>query len=286
MRSSIKDWLLLLTLLVGIPFLEVMHSKWSSASNDVAPREFVEFDALAHRGRLHADLIRWGRPDSNYTRSESGEFLIGKPDRTRCARWVLEYLDQRIVSGSADRDDDRWDADDNVPVEFRATDKDYRNSGFDRGHLAAAANHHSSERALAATFTLSNAVPMTSELNRGLWASLEDHIRDRVQTGEVAWVLTLPVWKRDEQNNICAKTIGEGGIWIPTHILKSVCWAPDKRRSGDVQVLTLQAWLIPNEERLSGLLDEYRITVDEAESIAGIDMWNSLPRDIEDKLER
>lgn len=250
------------------------------------PRPPAEFDSSFERTRLHADLTRWRTPDSNYFRSASGEFLIGKPDRTRCARWVLEYLTQDTLAGSADRDDDRWRADDDVPVEYRATLADYRNSGWQRGHLAASGNHVSSERAQAATYLLSNAVPQTEELNNGLLRKLEDQIRDRVKAGEVAWVLTAPIWRRDEQQNICARTIGEGGVWVPTHILKAFIVAPDKRRSFDVQTLKCETWLLPNEEKITGTLDGFRISVDEAESIAGFDIWTALPDDIEGQLEK
>lgn len=41
----------------------------------------------------------------------------------------------------------------------RATNADYRGSGFDRGHLAAAANHKWSQKAMADTFYLSNVAP-------------------------------------------------------------------------------------------------------------------------------
>ena len=41
----------------------------------------------------------------------------------------------------------------------RATNQDFRGSGFDRGHLAAAANHKWSQKAMEDTFYLSNVAP-------------------------------------------------------------------------------------------------------------------------------
>ena len=41
----------------------------------------------------------------------------------------------------------------------RSTNKDYSGSGYDRGHLAAAANHRNSESAMNQTFVLSNVSP-------------------------------------------------------------------------------------------------------------------------------
>lgn len=41
----------------------------------------------------------------------------------------------------------------------RSTNADFRGSGFDRGHLAAAANHKWSQKAMDDTFYLSNVAP-------------------------------------------------------------------------------------------------------------------------------
>lgn len=51
-----------------------------------------------------------------------------------------------------------------VHIFHRATNADYRGSGFDRGHLAAAANHKWSQKAMEDTFYLSNVAPQVSLL--------------------------------------------------------------------------------------------------------------------------
>lgn len=48
-------------------------------------------------------------------------------------------------------------------VFHRATNADYRGSGFDRGHLAAAANHKWSQKAMEDTFYLSNVAPQVNK---------------------------------------------------------------------------------------------------------------------------
>jgi endonuclease G len=61
----------------------------------------------------------------------------------------------------------------------------FTNSGFDRGHLATAADLPESQD----TFLTSNAVPQIQSLNRGQWRALENEIRKlrpiRVLTGAV-----------------------------------------------------------------------------------------------------
>lgn len=47
----------------------------------------------------------------------------------------------------------------------------FRRSGYDRGHLAAAANHRSSQDSMCATFFLSNMSPQVGELTEIIFSS-------------------------------------------------------------------------------------------------------------------
>lgn len=49
---------------------------------------------------------------------------------------------------------------------FRSRNQDYKNSGYDRGHLAAAANHRFSQRMMDQTFFLCNMAPQVYLLNK------------------------------------------------------------------------------------------------------------------------
>jgi DNA/RNA endonuclease G (NUC1) len=88
--------------------------------------------------------------------------------------WVAHTLTPEQLDGAAPR-----------PSRFRqdrdlasrsAADRDYRSSGFHRGHLAPAADFPSPE-AVRATFLLSNAVPQTPSANTGPWRRLENAVR-------------------------------------------------------------------------------------------------------------
>jgi endonuclease G len=50
-------------------------------------------------------------------------------------------------------------SDNSIHLFFRAANGDFKNSGYDRGHLAAAANHRHSQKAMDQTFILSNISP-------------------------------------------------------------------------------------------------------------------------------
>ena len=52
-------------------------------------------------------------------------------------------------------------------IQYQASDDDYKGSGFDRGHMAAAANHERNQQEMDETFYYSNIAPQNGSNNRG-----------------------------------------------------------------------------------------------------------------------
>jgi len=88
---------------------------------------------------------------------------------------------------------------------------DYEGSGYDRGHLTAAADAVNLEQ-MHDTFFLSNMTPQCPELNRVAWRELEAHVRDL----DSAFVLTGAVY------DDIPKTIGASKIPVPSWYWKVV----------------------------------------------------------------
>jgi endonuclease G len=99
----------------------------------------------------------------------------------------------------------------------RATLADYKGSGFDRGHMAPAADMPSAQ-AMAQSFSLANMVPQAPENNRGVWAkAVEKSTRQYVKrVGRTVYIFTGPVFSNRPQ------TIGEGKVWVPAYLYKLV----------------------------------------------------------------
>lgn len=112
--------------------------------------------ALPGSGRT--ELTKYGLPGLAQLRSRESYVLCYDP-RSRSALWVIEQLNRETLSGTSDRAACDFQEDDSVHEYHRATNADYRGSGFDRGHLAAAANHKWSQKAMRDTFYLSNIAP-------------------------------------------------------------------------------------------------------------------------------
>jgi len=112
---------------------------------------------------------------------------------------------------------DNFAPDARLLISQRAELTDYRNSGYDKGHMAPAADA-STVKQMSETFLLSNMTPQLPEVNRGTWRELEEYVRSTVdrQTGTV-YVLTGAVY-----NSVKTETIGKNKIPVPVGYYKVI----------------------------------------------------------------
>lgn len=80
-------------------------------------------------------------------------------------------------------------------VPIRSDNSDYKGSGYDRGHLAAAGNHKISQSIIEQTFYLSNMAPQVGVgFNRDSWNRLEDYVRKLTKVYSNVYVCTGPLY--------------------------------------------------------------------------------------------
>lgn len=82
------------------------------------------------------------------------------------------------------------------PVDIdRSENTDYKGSGYDRGHLAAAGNHKVEQKHMEQTFFLSNMAPQIGVgFNRDSWNRLEKHVRKLTNVYKDVYVCTGPLY--------------------------------------------------------------------------------------------
>lgn len=168
----------------------------------------------------------------------SDAFAVLYSGLTKTPLVVVEKLNrQRLQKAAGLARTDQFYADLRVPSAWRAQLQDYQGSGFDRGHLAAAANQPSVQ-AMAQSFALSNMVPQDPTHNRKLWAKLEADTRKYAlrATGNV-YVFSGTLHEGS------TLTIGPSAVWIPSHLFKLVydeakqrAWAYVLPNKADAQI--------------------------------------------------
>ena len=153
-----------------------------------------------------------------------------------------------------------------------ATLQDYKKSGYDRGHMAPAADFRWSAEAMDDTFYLSNMCPQTHAFNAGIWSDLESAIRSMAYEDGSIYVVTGPVLTDGPYD-----TIGENGVAVPSYFYKVVL---------DYSEPTLKAigFILPHENSKNPL-SYFAVTVDEVEERTGLDFFPLLPDNTEEKLE-
>jgi endonuclease G len=194
--------------------------------------------------------------------------------------WVAYYLSEQNLQGNQRRTDD-FRPDPELPVGQRSELTDYRNSGYDRGHMAPAAAFKRSREAMSATFLLSNMSPQTPALNRNIWRILEEQVRQMVNENSEGWIFTGNVFMdEDSQSVTCDSFIGENRVAIPTHCFKAILLRDE---TGN---FTMYAFLMPNVcENIPGDPVDYLIRVDKLEEITGCDFFPILDDAVEEQLE-
>ena len=213
------------------------------------------------------DFVVWGAPvlkaeGNNQYICHTG-YALNYNNRTRVAHYVVEHIKKTNLSGPAVRGND-FREDPVVPVQFRATLTDYASSGFDRGHMAPAADFTWSAQVMSESFYLSNMMPQNPGNNRGIWKYLEEQTRAIATKYKDVYVITGTVYDKTVVPTI-------GNVSVPNQIYKIVIDAKTGR--------TL-AYMFPNIKLEVSDIDKYAVTVADIEQLTGIDFSPKIPANL------
>lgn len=152
-----------------------------------------------------------------------------------------------------------------------AETSDYSNSGYDRGHMAPAADMKWSEKTMYESFYLSNICPQNRNLNGGIWLTLEERARYWAKKDFNIYIVCGPIM------DAIYDTIGKNGVAIPKAFFKVIC----KKYKGQYTAI---GFIFPNENCTGDIFD-YSCTVDKVEEITGHDFFYILTDDVENRIE-
>ncbi len=149
--------------------------------------------------------------------------------------------------------------------------RNYKKSGYDRGHLCPAGDKRYSQFAHDETFLTSNISPQKNKFNAGIWNTLEQKVRYWARKYNGVFVVTGGVLKGDMD------TIGDEYVSVPNQFYKVLI----DTNSGKTKMI---GFLMPHKAS-SKPLYEFVVSVDTIEKLTGIDFFPELEDSLETKLE-
>lgn len=255
-RSALGSVTAILIPLAAILIFWLVTNQRSSATT---PRVATELDELTVvRGYSAPDTINIPYTGFNVTfvpRTHIPQYVswVLTADHTDGPNGRTKFATDPYVVGSADP-------------------QDYTRSGYDRGHMAPAADFKWSREAMTDCFYMTNIAPQHPYLNQHPWQTLEKKCRQRADRDSAVVIITGPVPGEEPLGYI-----GANRIPVPRRYFKVVLspYADPPMSVG---------FVMPNSADCPGM-QQTAMTVDEVEKITGYDFFSALPDDIEDTVE-
>lgn len=191
---------------------------------------------------------------------------------TKTPEWVAYELTAEELKGSAQRDEKFFRADSKLLLP-QPEDYDYRGSGWTRGHMAPAADFRWSDDAMWETFLFTNCCPQDEDLNNGMWNTLEKKCRTWAKRYGRINIITGPIYDDNRFGSI-----GKGRVMVPDAFFKAIL-------AEDGSGYDAIAFIMENKP-VNKNLQRCAMSVDELESIIGLDLFPALDDSVEDKVEK
>lgn len=186
-------------------------------------------------------------------------YALGYSKDKKCALWVSYIISKGSIGADvAEREDDFY-PDPEIPEECRVKPEDFRNTGYDKGHLAPSAAIDFSHKSNQETFAMSNIALQHPKLNRQAWGSLENYARNWAYSKGKLCIIAGPLYdsKQELVNNIP----------LPKAFYKVVYSFKYKKSIG---------FILPNNAVNASQLWEHAVPVKEIEKATGYRFFERL----------
>ena len=196
-------------------------------------------------------------------------FAIGYSFKSRQPMWVCYILSANQLNAPKVRRRNKFAVDPDVGFD-PVKPAEYRKTGYDRGHLAPAADMSYAELPMKHSFYMSNMSPQLPGFNRGIWKRLELQIRRWTLQEDRLCIITGPLFFSARS----ASRIGNA-IPVPDAFFKIILDLTPPYK--------MIAFIIPNDTTKKRL-KSFAVTVDHVENLTGFDFFAGFPEEAE--LER
>lgn len=239
--------------------------------------------ARVPRTTASIDLLPFGNPSNavsdpnnadNYLVVHDSHVLSYNNNRGT-ANWVAWRTTRADLGNSLPRND--FEPDNSLPNGFRRIQYfDYSGSGYDRGHLLPSADRFADPKLNEQTFLMTNIVPQAGDLNQFPWNKLESYARGLARRGFTLYTIAGVYGEKGRLR---------GKVTVPTNCWKVIVVLA--RGTTDIDESTrIIAVDMPNVDGIADVRwENYKTSVRSIEEKAGLDLFSSLPKGLQDVIE-
>jgi len=242
-------------------------------------------DILPNNPKINSINVSLGLPTDKDTTNDyiiyRKQYVLSYNKLRNIANWVAWELNASWF-GDVARYKGNFITDTSLPAGYyRVKHSDYTNSGYDRGHMVMSEERTSTGVDNMATFILSDILPQTPDLNRGVWLNFEKFCNGMaLKQGKELFIYAGGVFHT-------STTIGNG-IAVPDSCWKKIVVVLEKGQSlKDVTAKTIvYSVMMPNIAGIrSDSWDKYKTTIRKIEYSTGYDFLGLVSKPIRDILD-
>lgn len=197
-------------------------------------------------------------------------FIVNYNTTRLIPNWVAYELTSEEVEGTIPRANG-FSMDLNYKKK-QAMREDYSNSGWDKGHMAPAADMKWSESSMYESFYLTNICPQNHDLNSRDWQALEKLCRTWARKFGKIWIVCGPVVYTNKYGKI-----GPQNVVVPDAFFKAIL-APKGNGYNSI------AFVMDNISE-SQSIRKSAVTVNDLELLINYDLYTNLSDRFEEKVE-
>jgi len=154
----------------------------------------------------------------------------------------------------------------------QATNDDYRNSGWVRGHMARRQDMKWSDAAVLESDYFTNICAQNQTMNNGIWHRIENKVRSIAENNDTVYVVCGPVFKEGHYG-----VLGTSQIPIADYFFKTLLVVNNGKYSAI-------AFLCPNNDSQLSYRD-VAVSINQIEKLTNFDFYSFLNNSIEETVE-
>lgn len=273
--GGLKGFILLAAIIIGALYLYQNDGKIFSSetirtlTDKASVTENTKAKTPDGRYSLQLEIPKTIRQRDETIITHTG-YTVSYNHHYKTPNWVAWELTRQETTGEEGRTN-QFLPDPSLP-EPRVEASDYTHSGYDRGHMAPAADMKWSKQAMKESFYMSNICPQNRKLNRDDWGDLEEKCREWAKKYGRVYIACGPIYDKASP-----KRIGKHQVAVPDRFFKVVLIYNRKNPIA-------MGFLFENKAHHQNLKN-YMVKVDQVEEETGLDFFSKVPDEVENRIE-